>query len=161
MGTFPHPLYSPDLVPCDYHLFLTLKDYLGGKRFLSEAELGAEISLFFSKMDLSFYHLGLEKLVSRYNKCLDLQYLVNMSKNRFNLPTKFFFLNFLKFFWVFRQTCAGNCWTPLVSGTCFHRVISFTFSPFGVSSLFCHMMHTLCPNPSYQIGILTQTSSDG
>ncbi len=26
---FPHPLYSPDLAPCDYHLFLALKDNLG------------------------------------------------------------------------------------------------------------------------------------
>ncbi len=35
----------------------------------------------------------------------------------------------------------------IVSDTCFHHVISFTPSPFGVSSLFRHMQQTLCPNP--------------
>ncbi len=33
------------------------------------------------------------------------------------------------------------------SGTCFHHVISFRYSPFGVSSLFRHMQRTPCPNP--------------
>ncbi len=42
------------------------------KRFSLEAELDTEISLFFLNMDPSFYHLGIEKLVLRYNKCLDL-----------------------------------------------------------------------------------------
>ena len=28
-----HPSYSPDLVPTDLHLFLSLKKFLGGKRF--------------------------------------------------------------------------------------------------------------------------------
>ncbi len=67
-----HSLYSLDYAPCDHHLFPALKDHLGGKRFSSEAELDTEISLFFSKIDPSFYHLRIEKLVSRYNKCLDL-----------------------------------------------------------------------------------------
>ncbi len=40
---FPHPPYSPDLDPYDYHLFLALKDHLGGKRFSSEAEIDTEI----------------------------------------------------------------------------------------------------------------------
>ncbi len=69
---FPHPPYSPDLAPCDYHLFPALKDHLEDKRFSSEAELDTEISLFFSKIDPSFYRFGIEKLVSHYNKCLDL-----------------------------------------------------------------------------------------
>jgi hypothetical protein len=29
----PHPAYSPDLVPSDFHLFSPLKEALGGKRF--------------------------------------------------------------------------------------------------------------------------------
>ena len=28
-----HPPYSPDLLPSDFHLFLHLKKFLGGKRF--------------------------------------------------------------------------------------------------------------------------------
>ncbi len=69
---FPHPPYSLHLAPCDYHLFLALKDHLGDKRFSLEAELDTEILLFFSKMDPLFYCLGIEKLVLRYNKCFDL-----------------------------------------------------------------------------------------
>jgi hypothetical protein len=30
---FDHPLYSPDLAPSDFHLFLHLKSFLGGRRF--------------------------------------------------------------------------------------------------------------------------------
>ncbi len=68
---FTHPTCSPDFASCDYHLFLALKDHLGGNHFSSKAELDVEILLFFLKMDPSFYHLGIEKLVLHYNKCLD------------------------------------------------------------------------------------------
>ena len=30
---FPHPLYSPDLAPCDFYLFPNLKTYLHGRNF--------------------------------------------------------------------------------------------------------------------------------
>ncbi|GBM09283.1 hypothetical protein AVEN_129823-1, partial [Araneus ventricosus] len=36
---FGHPPYSPDLAPSDFHLFLKLKEFLGGKRFGSDEEL--------------------------------------------------------------------------------------------------------------------------
>ena len=35
----PHPPYSPDLAPLDYHLFSPLKEHLGGKRFRNNEEL--------------------------------------------------------------------------------------------------------------------------
>ncbi len=44
---------------------------------------------------------------------------------------------------------------PIVSGTSFQPVISFTSSPFGVSSLFQHTQHTLCPNPLILVTDLT------
>ncbi len=69
---FPRPPYFPDLAPCDYDLFRELKGRRGGKHFSSEAELDAEILLFFSKIDPLFYRLRIEKLVSCYNECLDL-----------------------------------------------------------------------------------------
>jgi histone-lysine N-methyltransferase SETMAR len=34
-----HPPYSPDLVPRDFHLFLHLKKFLGGKRFDDDDDL--------------------------------------------------------------------------------------------------------------------------
>jgi hypothetical protein len=35
----PHPLYSPDLAPCDFFLFPRLKSTLKGKRFQDVAEI--------------------------------------------------------------------------------------------------------------------------
>ena len=35
----PHPPYSLDLAPSDYHLFSPLKEHLGGKRFRNNEEV--------------------------------------------------------------------------------------------------------------------------
>jgi hypothetical protein len=35
----PHPPYSPDLAPSDFHMFGPLKEAMGGKRFCSEEEV--------------------------------------------------------------------------------------------------------------------------
>lgn len=34
----PHPIYSPDLAPYDYHVFGHLKEALGGKKFSTDDE---------------------------------------------------------------------------------------------------------------------------
>lgn len=68
---FPHPPYSPDLAPSDYHLFPQIKSALGGKRFKDDASLQAEVAAICQKLDGAWYSLGIIKLISRYNKCLD------------------------------------------------------------------------------------------
>jgi transposase len=35
----PHPPYSPDLAPSDFHLFWPLKDALRGRHFRSDEEV--------------------------------------------------------------------------------------------------------------------------
>ena len=35
----PHPLYSPDLAPSDFHVFGPLKEAMGGKSFRSDEEV--------------------------------------------------------------------------------------------------------------------------
>jgi len=35
----PHPPYSPDLAPSDYHLFGSMKKMLGGQKFASDMEV--------------------------------------------------------------------------------------------------------------------------
>jgi histone-lysine N-methyltransferase SETMAR len=35
----PHPAYSPDLAPSDYHVFGPLKEALGGKKFSTDGEI--------------------------------------------------------------------------------------------------------------------------
>jgi hypothetical protein len=34
-----HPLYSPNLTPCNFHLFLHLKKHLNGKKFNNDDEV--------------------------------------------------------------------------------------------------------------------------
>jgi len=34
----PHPVYSPDLAPSEFHLFGPLKEALGGNRFTADDE---------------------------------------------------------------------------------------------------------------------------
>jgi len=35
----PHPPYSPDLAPSDFHMFGPLKEAMGGKKFRSDEEV--------------------------------------------------------------------------------------------------------------------------
>jgi histone-lysine N-methyltransferase SETMAR len=39
----PHPSYSPDLAPSDYHLFSPLKDAIRGKKFENDEEVISEV----------------------------------------------------------------------------------------------------------------------
>ncbi|KFM58918.1 Histone-lysine N-methyltransferase SETMAR, partial [Stegodyphus mimosarum] len=67
---FNHPPYSPDLAPSDYHLFLHMKRELGGKRFGSDDDTKNAVDSWLSKLAGSFYDDGIQKLVTRYDKCL-------------------------------------------------------------------------------------------
>ncbi len=68
---FDHSAYSRYLAPSDFHLIPGLKEDLSGKRFANEKDLQAAVSNFFVKMDREWYVAGIEKLIPRYNKCLD------------------------------------------------------------------------------------------
>lgn len=67
----PHPPHSPDLAPSDFHLFLTLKNYLGGRRFLDDELLKEDVSNWFNNLAATFYEEGILKLIHRWNKCLN------------------------------------------------------------------------------------------
>jgi len=67
----PHPPYSPDLEPSDYHLFPKLKEHLGGMRFHTDDEVKEEVNRFLIGMAVEFYDLGIQKLAHRLPKCLD------------------------------------------------------------------------------------------
>lgn len=68
---FEHPPYSPDLAPSDYHLFPKLKETFGGVRFNSTEEIEDAVTDYFKKLDASHYRLGIDKLIVRYEKCLE------------------------------------------------------------------------------------------
>ncbi|GBM86664.1 hypothetical protein AVEN_87427-1 [Araneus ventricosus] len=66
-----HPPYSPDLAPSDFHLFLKLKEFLGGKRFGSDEELKNAATTCLNELAAEEYNMGILKFVGRYDKCLN------------------------------------------------------------------------------------------
>ena len=60
----PSP-YSPDLVPSDFHLFLHLKKFLGGKRFDDDDDLKDAVQKWLTSQAAAFYKEGIQQLVPR------------------------------------------------------------------------------------------------
>ena len=58
MGYHPHPAYSPDLAPTDYHLFRSLSNHLREKKFDDESSLKMDLADFFSQKSKDFYERG-------------------------------------------------------------------------------------------------------
>ena len=65
------PPYSPDLVPSDFHLFLHLKKFLGGKQFDDGDDPKDAAQKWLTSQAAAFYEKGIQKLVLRYDKCLN------------------------------------------------------------------------------------------
>ena len=66
-----HPPYSPDLVPSDFHLFVHLKKYLGGKQFDDDDDdLKDAVQKLLTLQAAEFCEEGIQKLVPHYDKCL-------------------------------------------------------------------------------------------
>ena len=51
----PHPPYSPDLVPSDYHLFGPMKKMLGGQKFASDTEVQSVVRQWLGQQPASFF----------------------------------------------------------------------------------------------------------
>ncbi|GFO39048.1 histone-lysine N-methyltransferase SETMAR [Plakobranchus ocellatus] len=68
----PHPVHSPDLAPSDFHLFGPLKRHLGGMAFETEDDLISELRNWFDNLDVDFFRVGINSLLSRWQKCIDL-----------------------------------------------------------------------------------------
>ena len=66
----PHPAYSPDLVPSDYHLFPSMKEPLRGRKFSSLEEMKEAIESWRRKTTRDFYEDGLHALLKRWKKCI-------------------------------------------------------------------------------------------
>lgn len=63
----PHPPYSPDLAPSDYHLFRSLKNFLRDREFLNDDEVQQAVEQYLaSKMGTNFYERGIQKLPIRW-----------------------------------------------------------------------------------------------
>jgi histone-lysine N-methyltransferase SETMAR len=68
---FDHPPYSPDLAPNDFPVFLHLKTFLGTRRFHDDNKAKEAVNTWFAPQAVSFYEAGTQKLVPRYDKCLE------------------------------------------------------------------------------------------
>jgi len=60
----PHPAYSSDLTPSDFHLFGPLKDALGGKIFRADDEV---------KLSVQRWQGGIMKVPEQWRRCIEVQ----------------------------------------------------------------------------------------
>ena len=65
-----HPPYSPDLSPCDFHLFGPLKEALGGQRFEDDEGVEGFVRNWLQTQPSSFFDAGIKKLPIRWEKCV-------------------------------------------------------------------------------------------
>ncbi|KAK6751598.1 hypothetical protein RB195_003172 [Necator americanus] len=67
----PHPPYSPDLAPSDYHLFRSVQHHLEEKRYNDCDHLENDLPAFFASKSPKFYAKGIRDLVRRWQKVVD------------------------------------------------------------------------------------------
>ena len=58
-----HPLYSPDLVSSDFHLFGLMKDGLHWQHFLSSDAVVAAVKQWITSTGADFYERGIQALI--------------------------------------------------------------------------------------------------
>ena len=61
--TLQRPPYSPDLSPCDFHIFGDLKKDIRGRRFHSDEEVQEWVRLWIHQRPTTFYKTGIDGLV--------------------------------------------------------------------------------------------------
>ena len=66
-----HPPYSLGLAPCDYHLFLKLKEHLARRHFSDDDDVKVAVQCFLNDMAVSWYDVDIHKLPLRLQKCID------------------------------------------------------------------------------------------
>ncbi|GBP74933.1 Mariner Mos1 transposase [Eumeta japonica] len=74
----PHPLYSPDIAPSDYHLFRSMAHALSEQRFTSYEDTKNWVDSWIATKDKEFFRFGILRLSERCKKIVtsDGQYLI-------------------------------------------------------------------------------------
>ena len=62
----PYPSYSPDLVPCDFWLFLKLR----GCRYETIEEMKEAVTKVIDKLTQEDFDGAFQKMLDQYNKCI-------------------------------------------------------------------------------------------
>ncbi len=68
---FLHQAYSPDLAPSNFLLFSHHKYVLSGQHFVNDLQVKQATANFFCDCPTSCYAMGIEHLVSQYEKWLN------------------------------------------------------------------------------------------
>lgn len=79
----PYPA-SPNLASCDFHLFPSLKKWLGEKKFSDNSKIIDAGNDYFEKLDKSFYKNGIMAFEYHWTKCAELK-ADYIEKIQFNL----------------------------------------------------------------------------
>ena len=66
--TLQHPLYIPDLSPCDFHTFGHVKKDNLGRRFHSDEEMQEWARMWIHKRPTSFCNTEIDRLISQWDK---------------------------------------------------------------------------------------------
>ena len=66
-----HSPYSPDLSPCDFWLFPTLKEILAGHRFESRCDIGSAVYQCLQHIPKEDYRAAFQKWVDRCKMCVE------------------------------------------------------------------------------------------
>ena len=66
INTVPHPLYSPNLAPCDFWLFPKLRGY----RYDTTEEMKEAVTKVIDTLTQEDFHGVFQKLLGWYNKCI-------------------------------------------------------------------------------------------
>ncbi|GFR80642.1 U7 snRNA-associated Sm-like protein LSm11 [Elysia marginata] len=64
-----HPRYSPDLAPCDFHLFPKMKENLRGQRFETEEDILRATKVAIKNLDKCSYITAFKDWLQRIEKC--------------------------------------------------------------------------------------------
>jgi len=68
----PHPPYSPDLAPSDFHVFGPLKEMMGGKSSRSDKEVQQAVHEWLLSQPKEFFPRGTHALPKCWNTCMEL-----------------------------------------------------------------------------------------
>ncbi|UYV66708.1 K02A2.6-like [Cordylochernes scorpioides] len=64
----PHPLYSPDIAPSDYHMFRSMTNGLAEQHFTSYEEAKNWVNVWIASKDEEFFRHGIRMLPERWEK---------------------------------------------------------------------------------------------
>lgn len=67
----PHPAYSPDLAPCDFWLFPTIKSRLAGRKFLRVQDLAKAVNSELRGIPVLEYHNAFLQWRERLRRCVE------------------------------------------------------------------------------------------